>query len=309
MKINILQHTKTKISLVAIVGPTGSGKSNLALHLAKKFNGEIISADSRQIYKDLTIGTAKVKGRWKKKIYHVENIPHFCIDLVSPKKIFTVAEFKTCAEQAITDISTHNKLPIVVGGTGFWVDSLMYDITLPHVTPNYFLRKKLEKKSTHQLFMMLKKIDGRRAVSIEQKNPRRLIRAIEIAKAIGSTPPMIKRNPYHALWLGITPHKDVLAHSIELRARAMIRRGLFAETKKLLTKGVSKKRIREFGFEYAATLDVIEKRILPQELLKKLTCQTLAYAKRQMKWFKRNSDINWIKSVKQAERLVKKFLN
>ena len=297
-----------KPSLIVIVGATASGKTDMALRMAKKFNGEIISADSRQAYKRLDIGAAKIKGVWRKGVYIAERIPHFCIDLASPKNPFTAADFKTCAEQAIAKISARKKIPIIVGGTGFWIDALLYDINLPHVPPNLALRKKLEKKSVPYLFDILKKVDPDRADSIEQKNPRRLIRAIEIAAAIGHTPPMVKKNPYHALWIGISANKDRLRKSIAARSRTMIRSGLVAETKKLHAIGVSKKRIREFGFEYGAALDVIEKKISRDQLGHVLTRETIKYAKRQMRWFKRNADIRWIKTPRESERLVKQFL-
>ncbi len=297
-----------KISLIVIVGPTASGKSDMALRLAKKFNGEIISADSRQVYKGLTIGTAKVKGVWKKKTYIFENTPHFCIDMVSPKQLFTAADFKVCAQAAISHIHADNKLPIIVGGTGFWIDTLLYDMNLPHVSPNNILRKKLEKKSVQSLFNMLKKIDSNRADSIEQKNPRRLIRAIEIATAIGKTPSLIKKNPYRALWIGIAPRQDLLNRSITARSCSMVRHGLLQEIKKLLTRGVTKKRICEFGFEYTLALDVMEKKIPTNHLPELLAHQTLRYAKRQMRWFKRNKEICWITKSQKAEQLVKKFL-
>ena len=302
-----MHYMNKKISLIVIIGPTASGKTDLALRLAKKFNGEIISADSRQIYKDLTIGTAKVNGAWKKNIFVSQKIRHFCIDLVSPKKIFTAADFKICADRAIADISARKKLPFVVGGTAFWIDTLVYNLNLPHVPPNHALRKKLEKESVERLFAILKKIDSRRAALIEQKNPRRLIRAIEIAMAIGKTPMIIKKNPYHALWIGIAPHTNKLHISIAARSDLMIRRGLLRETKKLLLQGVSKKRIHELGFEYAAALGVIEKKIPPKDLSRILTRQTMKYAIRQMRWFKRNRNIHWIQTAREAERLIQAF--
>ena len=297
-----------KISLIVIVGPTASGKTDLALRLAKKFNGEIISADSRQVYKGLNIGTAKLKGAWKKNIYVAQHVPHFCIDCVSPKKIFTAADFKECAKLAIAGMRARKKIPIVVGGTGFWIDTLLHDLDLPHVPPNERLRKQLEKKTPPQLLLMLARMDPRRAATIEQKNPRRLMRAIEIAQAIGHTPPIVKKNPYRALWLGISPDKDTLAHAIVARSRAMIRAGLVAETKKLQAIGVSKKRICEFGFEYATALDVIEEKTPRNLFLEILARETMKYAKRQMRWFRPNHAIRWITGAKEAEARVTRFL-
>ena len=297
-----------KNTLIVIVGPTASGKSDIAVRLANMFKGEIISADSRQCYRNLTIGTAKVNGKWKNNLFLYKNIPHFCMDTVSPKRVYTAAQFKKDAENAITVISGRHHVPIVVGGTGFWVNALVHDIDLPHVPPNFSLRKKLKKKSAYQLLTLLKKLDPRRAAHIEQKNPRRLIRAIEIANAIGHVPPMTARHPYHALWIGISRSDAQLRHAIATRAGRMITRGLIKETKKLLTLGVSKKRIHEFGFEYIAALDVIERKTNSHELEKTLTHATWLYAKRQIRWFRRNKDIQWVSSPRKAEQLARKFL-
>lgn len=282
------------IPLIVIVGPTASGKSELAVKLAKKFKGEIISADSRQVYQELDIGTGKVSGKWK-SFFIYKKIPHHCIDFVSPKKIYTVAEYKKCADTAIQDINNRGKIPILAGGTAFWIDTLVYDLNFPSVPPNLKLRKKLAKKTLQELLRMLEKLDPERARNIEQKNPRRLIRAIEIAKKIGKVPEIQKHSPYNTLWIGLIPSREILSHSIKKRANRMIKEGLLEEIKKLIRKGVSKKRIKEFGFEYRAALDALEKKITRVELLNRLTQETLDYARRQMTWWKRNPEINWIK--------------
>jgi tRNA dimethylallyltransferase len=297
-----------KISLIIIVGTTASGKSELGVRLARKFNGEIISADSRQVYRNLDIGTAKIKGKWKNNMFLYKKVPHFCIDIVSPKSIYTAATFKKHAQCAIKAIIARRNIPIIVGGTGFWIDALVYDIDLPHVHPNFPLRNQLEKKSTHQLFALLKKIDPRRAAHIEQKNPRRLIRAIEIVKTLGCVPPMTRHNPYHTLWIGISRDDAALRRSITARAHLMIKQGLVKETKKLLVARVNKKRIHEFGFEYVAALSVVEKKLTSNQLRKILIRETILYAKRQMRWFSRNKNIQWVSSPAKAEQLVRTFI-
>lgn len=305
-------HRQVKKKLIVIVGLTASGKSELAVRLAKKINGEIISADSRQIYRELDIGTGKITGKWEilrgskfigsstsdKFIYKYKGIPHHCIDFVSPKKTFTVAEYKKCAEQALSDITNRGLVPIIVGGTGFWIDTFVYNRNLPAVPPNPNLRKKLEKKGTEELIKMLRRLDPERARTIEQKNPRRLIRAIEIAKSLGKIPKLAKKNsPYDVLWIGLNPPLKILTGRIKKRTAQMLRRGLITETKKLLKKGISKKRLHEFGFEYRAALDFIEKKITQKELYEKLVRDTLAYARRQMTWWKKNTHIQWFKSI------------
>lgn len=296
---------QAKKKLAVIVGSTASGKSELAVKLARQFDGEIISADSRQIYRGLNIGTGKIAGKWKignigsstsdKFIYKYKGIPHHCIDFVSPKKTFTVAEYKKCAERALDDITGRGLMPIIVGGTGFWINALVYNLNLPAVSPNLKLRKKLEKKNTGELFKILQELDPERAKTIEQKNPRRIIRAIEIARILGKVPKIgKKKSPYNILWIGLNPPLKVLTWRIKKRAGQMLHHGLAAETKKLLGQGVSKKRLREFGFEYRAVLDFIENKITKKELYEKLVKDTLAYARRQMTWWKRNPEIHWI---------------
>jgi len=166
-----------------IVGPNASGKSELGVKLAKKLNGEIISADSRQVYKKLDVGSGKVRGRWKKGVFIYKNVTHRCIDIADPKKVFTALDFRKCAEKAIADLLSRGKTPIIVGGAGFYIDAALGRIKLGGVPPDPVLRKKLADYSTTQLLNYLTELDPARAKSIEQKNPRRLIRAIEIASA------------------------------------------------------------------------------------------------------------------------------
>lgn len=300
--------TSKKQNMIIITGPTASGKSDLAIRIARKFGGEIISADSRQVYRGMNIGTAKVRGVMKNDAFISGGIPHYCIDIASPKKIVTATDFKQYAQFAVKKIISHHKIPILAGGTGFWVDTVAYDKEYSLVPPNQSLRKKLEKKTPSKLFALLKKLDPHRANTIEQKNPRRLVRAIEIAKALGHVPNIKRSSPYRTLWIGLSPSPKVLKRRIITRTRAMIRQGLIAETKRLLHSGVSEKRIREFGFEYLSALRFIKKEINRSELLEILIRATMQYAKRQQRWFKRNKDIQWISKLQEVQQIVKKFL-
>lgn len=292
-----------KQKLIVIVGPTSSGKSELAVRLALRFNGEIISADSRQIYRGLDIGTGKVPGKWTKtyevslrKFFTYKNIVHHCIDFVDPKKTYTVAEYKKCAQKAISEIAGRGKLPILVGGTGFWIDALVYDLNIPEVPPNLKLRKKLEKKSANELLKILKGLDPRRAKTIEQKNPRRLIRAIEIAETLGKVSQIKKTAPYETFWIGINPPPNVLRKKILFRIKKMVKYGLVREVKNLLRHGISKKKIREFGFEYRLAREYAGGLLSGRELKEKLLYETLHYVRRQRSWWKKNLDIYWISS-------------
>ncbi|MDP3727151.1 MAG: tRNA (adenosine(37)-N6)-dimethylallyltransferase MiaA [bacterium] len=291
-----------KLSLIVIVGPTASGKSALAVRLARKFNGEIISADSRQVYRGLDIGTGKVSRR------EMRGVPHHLLDVADPRQPFSVVEFQQLAQRAIRDITGRGKIPILVGGTGFWIDAVAYGIELPRVPPNPRLRKQLSKKDPLQLLTLLQRLDPERARTVEHQNPRRLIRAIEIAKALGRTPKVERRMPYRVLWLGLRPAAAALRRQIKKRAEQMVRTGITGETKSLLRRGVTRERIREFGFEYRAILDFLEKRISRRELADAIAAGSRAYARRQMTWWKRNNSIRWVQKPADAERQVRRFI-
>ena len=273
-----------------ILGPTASGKSALAVKLAKKINGEIISADSRQVYKGLDIGSGKITRK------EMGGVPHYCLDIVSPKKIFTVADFKKCAEKAIEKIFTKNKIPIIVGGTGLYIQAIVDNIILSEVKPNWKLRKELEKKTTEEMFKMLKKLDPERAKNIDAKNPRRLIRAIEIAKKLGKTPKLkpMSRRDLDIRQIGIKLPDEILKKNIEKRIKKMLKGGLVAETKKLRKSGLSWKRIYELGFEYKYPALFLRRKISKDEMLAKMLVENRQYSKRQMTWFKRDKRIKWI---------------
>ena len=276
--------------IIVILGPTASGKSALAVKMAKKINGEIISADSRQVYKGLDIGSGKITKK------EMRGVPHHCIDIVSPKKIFTVVDFKKCADKAIEKIFAKNKIPIIVGGTGLYIQAIVDNIVLPEVKPNWKLRKELEKKTTEEMFKMLKKIDPERARNIDAKNPRRLIRAIEIAKKLGRTPKLMSmsRRDLDIRQIGIKLPDEILKKNIEKRIKKMLKGGLVAETKKLKSSGLPWKRIYELGFEYKYPALFLRREISKDEMLSKMIIENWQYTKRQMTWFKRDKRIKWI---------------
>ena len=204
--------------IIVIVGPNASGKSDFAVRLAKKINGEIISADSRQVYKGLDIGSGKIIKK------EMRGIPHHCLSIANPKKVFTALDFKNCAQKATTMIYHSGKTPIIVGGTGFYIDAALGRVKLGGVSPNLKLRKRLAGKSAAKLLKMLKKLDPKRARTIEQKNPRRLIRAIEIAekrtsakKRRGDNGEESKINTSAITWLGIKRPPEELKKRIRNR--------------------------------------------------------------------------------------------
>ena len=271
--------------------------------MAKKINGEIISADSRQMYKGLNIGSGKITKK------EMRGVPHYCLNIVSPKKIFTVVDFKKRADKAIEEIFAKNKTPIIVGGTGLYIQAVVDNIVLPEVKPNWKLRKELEKKTTEEMFNMLKKLDPERAKNIDAKNPRRLIRAIEIAKKLGKIPKLksMSRRDLDIRQIGVKLPDEILKKNVEKRINKMLKGGLVAETKKLRKSGLSWKRIYELGFEYKYPALFLQNKISKNEMLQKIIIENWQYAKRQMTWFKRDKRIKWIKNYKESEKLVKKF--
>ncbi len=272
--------------LIVVLGPTGSGKSNLAVKLAKKFNGEVISADSRQIYKGMDIGTGKITKK------EMEGIPHHLIDVVSPKRRFTVTQYRNLALRAINKIFKKEKLPILCGGTGFYIQSVIDGITIPEVKPDQLLRFNLNKLNIKELFRKLKKIDPERAKIIDRNNPRRLIRAIEIVMKTGKPIPELKKNPlpYPVLMVGLRLPKNELKARIGQRVEKMIKLGLEKEARKFL--------VPIIGYQEWSLPN-------PKDLIIQHTIQ---YAKRQMTWFKKDKRIIWLKTQKEAKKLTKKFL-
>lgn len=292
-----------KPKIIVVLGPTASGKSDLAVKLAREFNGEIISADSRQVYRGMDIGTGKITKK------EMRGIPHHLLDVVSPKKVFTAENYKKLATKEIVKIIKKNKLPIICGGTGHYIDALVFDQQFPSVPPNLKLRKKLEKKSVDELFAELKKLDPDRAETIDPKNPRRLIRALEIIYKIGGPVPKISTTErYDVLKIGISFPKEVIKNRIHIRLLKRMKLGMVAEVKKLIKSGVSFKRLEDFGLEYRYLGRYISEKISKSEMLSQLENQIVNYSKRQMTWFKRDKKIRWVKSGKEAEAAVKKFI-
>jgi tRNA dimethylallyltransferase len=290
--------------LIVIVGPTSSGKTDLSIKLAKKFNGEVISADSRQVYKGMDIGTGKITKK------EMQSIPHYLLDVVSPKTRFDVVKYRKLALKAIAKIQKKNKLPILVGGTGFYIQAVIDGIIIPPVKPDWKLRKKLEKKTSLELFKRLKKLDFKRAKTIEKDNKRRLVRALEIIIKTKKPVPKLKKQPLKAdiLILGIKKDQKELKQLIEKRLLKRLKQGMIAEVKKLHKQGVSWKRLEEFGLEYRYLALYLQNKLSKQEMIKKLQKEIEHYAKRQTTWFKREKRIKWIKSYKETERLLKKLL-
>lgn len=292
-----------KPKIIAIVGPTASGKTSLSIFLAQKLGGEVISADSRQVYRGLDIGTGKVTKT------EMAGVPHHLLDVISPKKQFTVDDFVRLATKAYANVLQNNSIALIVGGTGLYVDTFLGRMSYPEVPPNPKLRAQLEKKNAAQLFALLQKLDPRRAANIEKENPRRLVRAIEIAKAIGQSPLPTLEQKYDVLWLGINPPQETLYKNIHTRLLDRITQGMVVEAQKLHTNGLSYKRMDALGLEYRSLSQLLQNKVSKEEFVTGLERAIQHYAKRQIRWFKRNKEIHWVSGKTEALRLAKEFLS
>jgi len=280
--------------VIIIVGRTATGKSDIAVRLARAYNGEVISADSRQVYTGLNIGTGKITTR------EMHGVPHHLLNVCSPKKVFTAYDFVTRAARTLRCIAECGHVPIVAGGTGFYIDALCGNISLPHVSKNDALRKKLEQKTTAELLALLKRKNAKRHADIvhknEQNNRVRLVRAIEIASSPIQSPSVPRGSlwtPGAILWIGITLPDDVLKQKIHARLVARLKRGMVAEAQRLHAQGVSYKRMNQLGLEYRYLALFLQKKITKQELIEQLTKKIWQYARRQNTYWRKNKDIVW----------------
>lgn len=295
-----------KPKVVVIVGPTASGKTALSIELAKKLNGEIISADSMQIYKEMNIGSAKPTKEEMQGIYH------HMIDVVEPTENFNVAKYKEMAEECIEKILAKGKLPIIVGGTGLYVSTLTNGIEFSEIESDEEYRKKLENISMQEngidiLFEQLKKIDSEAARVIEKNNVRRVIRALEIYKVTGKTKTQIdkesiKELKYDYKIFGMLWERKELYDRINRRVDIMIDMGLVEEVERIYRKGISSTAIQGLG--YKEIIEYLEKRSTLEEAIEKIKQETRRYAKRQMTWFKREKKIVWL-DAKNKEEVVR----
>lgn len=288
-----------KQKVLVILGPTASGKSDLGIKLAKKFKGEIISADSRQVYKGLNIGTGKITKK------EMMGIPHHLLSVADPRKQFNGSDYKVLGEEALRKIITKGKQPIVVGGTGFYIDILSCAINFPDIPPNKEFREAHMKKRVETLFKMLQKKDPIRAKEVDRFNKLRLIRALEIVRTLGKVPKLkVANSPYEFIYIGIKP--DDLEKRIENRLTKRMP-GMIREAKNLHKKGLTYKRMEELGLEYKFLAKYLKGEMGKEEMGEKLNIAIRQYARRQMTWFKRNKKTKWFKpdEYKNIEKYLK----
>lgn len=275
--------------VIAVVGATASGKTSYAIELAKKINGEIISADSRLVYKGMDIGTAKPT------IDEMQEIPHYMIDVVEPEYNYSVGLYVKEAQKHITDIISRGKVPIVVGGTGLYFRVLLENYDLPDVKPDYELRKDLSSYSYEELLEMLTKLDEKAANSVEKNDKKKLIRYIEIIKLAGKPLDLVrgvKEKEFNVEWVGLNFPREILYDRINKRVDLMIEQGLIDETKKLLQKHGRISNITD-TIGYREVLSYLDGELSLDEAKDKLKQNTRNYAKRQLTWFRKNEQINW----------------
>ena len=304
-----------KPKVIVICGPTASGKTSLSIELAKRIKGEIISCDSMQIYKDMTIGTAKPT------VEEMDGIPHHLIDFVLPSERYSVADFKKAATQKIEEILSRNKIPIIVGGTGLYVDALVYNIEYLELETDLKYRQELEnlieQKGLEELYEKAKQIDEQAMQSISKNDKKRIMRVLEIYHQTGKTKTQLEAEsrltppPYDYIVFAITMDREKLYERINRRVDIMIEQGLIEEVQSLVNK------YKEFptamqGLGYKEVVEYIEGKTTKEDMIEKLKRETRRYAKRQLTWFRKNKQTIWIDGLANLEdniNIIEKELN
>lgn len=280
---------KKKIKVIAIVGATASGKTSYSIELAKKLDGEIISADSRLVYKGFDIGTAKPT------LEEREGIPHHLIDVVEPEFDYSAGIYKQNAKEKITEISERGHIPIIVGGTGLYIDILLKNFTLPQIAPNRQLRDELYKLDIENLYQILKEKDPKATERIDKNDRKKIVRAIEIINTTGKSlddSRGIETSEYDVEWIGRNYDRKTLYERIDKRVDLMVEMGLLEETKNLLDKhGRIPNLINTIG--YREIIGYIDNKYSLDEAKELLKKNTRNYAKRQLTWFRKNPEIKW----------------
>lgn len=303
------------IKVIAILGPTSSGKSDLAIRLARKFNGEIVSADSRQVYKGLDLGTGKVTKAEQRLARH------HCLDIVEPPKRwkggvqpFTMEQYRRCADRAIHDIWSRRKIPLLVGGSQLYVRGVLYDYDIPSVPPDSAYRNVLEGKTLPQLQRQLYTIDGSMRTWSDRDNKRRVIRALEIYHHTKKKPSTwyarkAQTLRYQTLQLCIDVPREKLYARIDQRVDVRVRKGMIGEVRRLRDQGVSKKWLRSLGLEYRFISDYLDGVYSSkEEMLVRLKYATHDFARRQLVWYRKENDITYVTSYSDAEHEVRRYL-
>ena len=305
---------KNKENLLVLLGPTAIGKTDVSIDLAKRMNGEIISADSMQIYKYMDIGSAKVTKE------EMQGIEHHLVDILNPDEDFTVANYKSRAEKLITEINNKGKLPIIAGGTGLYINSLVYDLNFTQVAPDEKFRSRLEniaeEKGNEFIYEKLAKIDKESSEKISPNDQKRVIRALEIFEVTGKTMSEYNKDfrkpieDYNLVMIGLNMDRARLYERINLRVDIMMENGLVEEVKSILSMGYYKDLVSMQGIGYKEIIMYLENEITLERSIELIKQKSRNYAKRQLTWFRRDKRIKWIDldNYSEMETLIEEII-
>ena len=301
----------SKPKIIVICGPTASGKTKLSIELAKKINGEIVSCDSMQIYKDMSIGTAKPT------IEEIQGIKHYLIDCISPETRYSVADYKNDATTAIKEILSKGKVPIIVGGTGLYLESLIYNVEYNQIEVDLKYREKLEKiekeEGLEKLYQKAAKIDPKAIKKISYNDKKRIFRILEIYNATNKTKTELelesrKNEPeYDYILFGITMDREKLYERINLRVDIMIETGLIEEVKDLISKYKGMPTAIQ-GLGYKEVIEYLDGKTSREEMIEKIKRETRRYAKRQLTWFRKYNNLIWLNGLDDIQNNIKIIL-
>lgn len=299
-----------KPKVIVICGPTASGKTSLSISLAKKINGEIVSCDSMQIYKEMDIGSAKPT------VEEMQEIKHYLVDFVSPEKRYSVSEYKEDASKAIEEIINKGKTPIIVGGTGLYLNSLIYNIQYNEMEVDLNYRRELEKEAEEYglevLYNRAKEIDPEAMEKVSANDKKRITRVLEIYNATGRNKTELEKKsrkevPYNYLIFGINMERSILYDRINKRVDIMLEQGLIEEVKNLINKYSNMPTaMQELG--YKEVKEFLDGNISKEEMIEKIKMETRRYAKRQITWFKRIENIIWLDGLNKTEENVNSIM-
>lgn len=299
-----------KPKVIVICGPTASGKTSLSISLAKKINGEIVSCDSMQIYKEMDIGSAKPT------VEEMQEIKHYLVDFVSPEKRYSVSEYKEDASKAIEEIINKGKTPIIVGGTGLYLNSLIYNIQYNEMEVDLNYRRELEKEAEEYglevLYNRAKGIDPEAMEKVSANDKKRITRVLEIYNATGRNKTELEKKsrkevPYNYLIFGINMERSILYDRINKRVDIMLEQGLIEEVKNLINKYSNMPTAMQ-GLGYKEVKEFLDGNISKEEMIEKIKMETRRYAKRQITWFKRIENIIWLDGLNKTEENVNSIM-
>ena len=312
--ISVRKAAMKKPRLIILTGPTSAGKTNLSVMLAKEIGGAVVSADSMQVYKHMDIGSGKISSR------EMQGVEHYLLDVLEPTEEFNVVRFQQMAQEAITKIFQDGKIPILAGGTGFYIQSVLYEIDFTSQADDMEYRRQLEelakKEGSHVLHEMLRQVDEVSAGMIHENNIKRVIRALEYYRFTGekisehNRKERQKASPYDFYYFVLTDERQKLYERIEKRVDDMLEQGLVEEVKQLVESGCIRGMTSMQGLGYKEILDYLEGNISLEEAVYRIKRDTRHFAKRQLTWFKRERDVIWLdrQIYKSDEMLLKKML-